>query len=509
MPKGALMRRPGRILALSLAVGAIVVFSPSSAAGAGLKAMWGPTSFPTAAPDTAASLYQELGVDVFEVQLDWSDIALSEPADATNPLDPAYHWPTGPGSVKAAIDMAASAGMGVAVLVKGTPAWATGPGPGAHTRAPDDVGDFAGFLTAASVKYPAVDRWMIWGETNRTAVWSSGPAAYARLLDAGYAAIKAVDSGDTVVGGMTFTYGETSPAAWIAGMQLPGGLRPRLDEYGHNPFTRRCPDLGWGPNYLGDGARDISDIDTLKSEVDATFGPGKKLWLSEFTVSSDRANRALDFFVSREQQADWLTKAFAMAGSLDYVSGIGWFNLHDEPAAVPNGLTTGLMTFEGTRKPAFAAYAAAKLDGSMPIVRCPGAVTPPVPSPPPPPPAPPALPSPHFDLGVKLPRTGIAAMLRKGYRLGVSCPVHCAVTASLAIDRKTARKLELGRKAVTIGKAKASLHAGQAATVTVKVARRPARKLRRLRRLVLTLKISAQTTGGDSDSLRRRIVLRR
>jgi hypothetical protein len=501
-------------LALTLALLASLSLASTSSAAA-LKAIWGPTVFNGAAPDTAFDLYEELGVDVFQLQLDWSKVATARPANPTDPADPAYHWPGGSGSPTVTIAQA-PAGMEVALLVKGTPAWAATPpqpGAGVANQVPDDVGDFADFLTAASVKYPAVRRWMIWGETNRMAVWRSGPASYARLLDASYGAIKAADgvppggpSEDVVIGGMTFTYGETSPAAWIAAMRLPSGAAPRLDEYGHNPFTRRCPDLSQGPNYLAAGARDISDIDTLKGEVDAAFGAGRKLWLSEFTVSSDRANRALDFFLTRDGQADWLSKAFAIAGSVGYVSGIGWFNLHDEPATILNGLTTGLMTFEGLRKPAFAAYAAARLDGTMPVVACPQPPpTPPPAKPPPPPPVEPA----HFDVGVGLRATRLSAMLRKGYAVRAACPSRCSVVASIVLDRKTARKLRLARKAVALGTAKASLTGGAPRTLTVKVARRYKRKLGTLERLSLILKVSARSASGDVDGFSRRLSLRR
>ena len=81
----------------------------------------------------------------------------------------------------------------------------------------------------------------------------------------------------------------------------------------------------------------------------------------------------MTFFVSRADQADWLTKAYAIAGSVNYVSGLGWFNLHDEIATNPVGLTTGLMTYEGEHKPAYDAYKNARLDGSMPVVSCPAA----------------------------------------------------------------------------------------------------------------------------------------
>src|SRR5437763_5708514 len=100
--------------------------------------------------------------------------------------------------------------MQVALIVRATPAWAND-GAGANV-APSNVQDYADFLTAARHKYPSVNRWMIWGEANRTAQWTSGPVVYSELLDAAYGALKAPSVGDpgddTVVGGMTFTYGE-------------------------------------------------------------------------------------------------------------------------------------------------------------------------------------------------------------------------------------------------------------------------------------------------------------
>ncbi len=41
---------------------------------------------------------------------------------------------------------------------------------------------------------------------------------------------------------------------------------------------------------------------------------------------------------------------------MNYVVGLGWFELLDEPPTVPGYLTEGLMTFEGVPKPAFYAY---------------------------------------------------------------------------------------------------------------------------------------------------------
>lgn len=503
--------------ALACALTVLVLLS-GSASAAGLKAIWGPGKLPD--QSSAFDAYEELGVDVFQLQIDWANVAEQRPADPTNPADPAYDWSSATG---ATIADAAAHGIDVALLVKGTPTWAVANPPLTHnvaTRRPDDVGDYADFLTAVGAKYPSVRRWMIWGETNRNAVWSSGPVAYADLLDAAYGALKQVSASNVVIGGMTFTYGETSPAAWLAAMRRSGagGIRPRLDEYGHNPFTRRCPDLSQGPDYLAAGARDISDVDTLIGEVRAAFGPQTDLWLSEFSISSDRANRALDFFVSRDQQADWLRKAYALAGSVDYVSGLGWFNLHDEPLSVFKGLTTGLMTYLGERKPAWAAYTEAKLDGSQPTVACP--LPPPAPPGPPPPspsgppplraplPPPKVSPSPlPFEL-VAQPTASLRRTLRSGYRIRVRCRARCTLSATLLLGRGDARKLGLGKKTTRIGATRVKAVAGKTVWLRLKPTRKAARRLKRLRRVELTVALVVTDASG-STRVRQTLRLRR
>ena len=119
---------------------------------------------------------------------------------------------------------------------------------------------------------------------------------------------------------------------------------------GHNPFSGRYHDLGDNPYYPG--GRDINGIDTLDAQLGRVYHRSVKLWLSEFTVSSGHANRAFSFAVSRPEQAEWLTAAFRLADSVNYVAGMGWFNLVDQ-AALPHrrNLTTGLLTYRLKPKP--------------------------------------------------------------------------------------------------------------------------------------------------------------
>jgi hypothetical protein len=340
-----------------LVLGALAALLFPASSPAALKMIWGPNTLPDG--QSAFPVYQSLGVDVLERELPWSDVAPTRPKHPTDPKDPAYHWPA---SVGAGLFQAVRSKISFAVMVRSTPNWANG-GRGVG-YAPTRPKDYADFMKAASRRYKSVKYWMVWGEPTRKGNFepmsnksSAGTRRYARLLDAAYSALKFVDSKDVVIGGMTWTLGVVAPPKFLKWLRLPNGRPPRLDMWGHNPFSRRFPSLGDHPYYPG--VRDINDVDTLETEVRRTYartGRKPKLWLSEFTISSDRANRGYDFFVSRDEQAQWITAAYKLADSVPYVAGLGWYSLFDDPATQPDGLTTGLMTNEGEQKPAFAAY---------------------------------------------------------------------------------------------------------------------------------------------------------
>jgi hypothetical protein len=334
---------------------------PTGADAAVRKAIWGPTELPGGA--SAFPVYRDLGVDVLQLQLVWNRVAPSRPAHPTDPGDPAYEWPR---NVDQAVAAGARNGVAIALMARGAPGWANGGRD--PSWAPKPV-HYARFLTAASRRYPSVRRWMIWGEANRAAVFQPlpvnghrGPRTYAKLLDRAYGALKRRNRRNVVIGGMTFSFGEVQPARWLRYMRLPSGRPPRLDEYGHNPFTRTKPNIRLGAYAAYPDARDISQMDTFARELHRTYrrfrrfrSHGPPLWMSEFTVSSDRPNRAFDFAVSRAEQAEWLRRGFGIARRVG-ASGFGWFNLLDEPTSTPAGLTTGLLTGDGKRKPSYRAY---------------------------------------------------------------------------------------------------------------------------------------------------------
>ena len=322
------------------------------------KLIWGPTHLPDGS--SAFPIYEELGVDVYQIQLRWPEVAPTRPASPQEPSDPAYRWPA---DLDYAVSQAAEHGMDVTVLVTHSPRWANG-GRG-DLWAPDPT-DFARFLTAASRRYPTVHRWMIWGEPNRadrflpnSANSPIGPRTYAPLLDAAYGALKAVSPDNIVIGGDTFTGGDVKPEQFIKWMRLPSGQPPRLDWYGHNPYPFRFPDLNKQP--ISGGWRDLSDLDTLAGQVNRVYrsrGQRPRLWLSEFTVQSDHTSKVFEAFVSQASQARWLTAGYDTAAEEPQVEGLGWFTLLDQ-AGGRLAAHWGLMTSDGrTKKPAFGAYQA-------------------------------------------------------------------------------------------------------------------------------------------------------
>jgi hypothetical protein len=323
--------------------------------------IWGPFTLPDGS--SAFPVYHRLGVQVLQIQLSWAASAPQRPANPSDPADPAYRWPQ---ALSEATSEATRYHIALALMVKETPAWANGGDD--PSWAPEDAGDYGAFLQAASRRYPSIHYWMIWGEPAREGNFNPmpanspvGPRRYALLLAAAYAALKAVTPANVVIGGMSYTLGEVSTPDFIRWMRLPDGTPPRMDYWGHNPYSFRFPKLSEGP--YASGVRDINDIDTLHHEIAAVYGgrPGgvPKLWLSEFSISSDERNRAFSFFVSRAEQARWVAGAFRLVDSVSYVAGLGWYELLDEPASVPGHLTEGLLTATGTPKPAFGAYARA------------------------------------------------------------------------------------------------------------------------------------------------------
>jgi hypothetical protein len=349
------------------AVLALTLANPAVASARPLKGFWaetqrfGVSNFP---------IYEDLGVDVFQTQLRWSDAAPERPARPRDPDDPAYRWPA---DVDYAVTEAKRHGIRVLLMPIFAPRWANG-GKEQHW-APKNPKDLADFVYAASRRYPSVRMWMVWGEpssannfqpltpqtkgkTTLTKAQAAAPRRYARMLDAAYGALKQRSRKNLVVGGNTFTAGDILPVPFVRYMRLPNGRPPRLDLYGHNPFTNRKPDLR-NPPY-GPGLADFSDLRRFGRTVDRALKRHVRLFLSEWAQPTAPGDSEFSWYVTEKQQASWITAGFRVANAIG-AYGLGWIHLHDQPR-IPSGYTSwsGLLDVDGRRKPGYQAFKEAR-----------------------------------------------------------------------------------------------------------------------------------------------------
>ena len=350
-----------RLIALALVL--LAAFAPpADARYSRKKAIWGPTKVNGV---SQFPIYRNLGVGIFQMQLSWNQVAPTRPTDPGDPADPAYRWPR---EVDFAIRAGRRSRIRVSLMVHGAPAWANG---GRSSEwAPVNARDFAAFARAAARRYRGVHLWQIWGEPSRQKNFkplprfeATGPRRYARILDAAYASLKRQSRRNLVIGGNTFTTGDVSPRQFIRSMRLPNGRPPRMDLYGHNPFTLRRPALRQGP--LGHGYADFSDLDTLAGWVDRNLGRHRgrpiRLFLSEFTFPTDHPNYEFNFWVTRSIQARWLSRALRITHQWRRIYALGWFALYDEKPNGPGGrpgdeVNRGLLEWDGDRKPSYRAF---------------------------------------------------------------------------------------------------------------------------------------------------------
>ena len=354
------------VRALLLTILAALLLAPAAPADAQVtrkKAMWGPLERDG---QSLMPTYAELGVGIYQLPLDWSQTAPNRPRSPRDPADPAYRWST---EIDRAVAAAGPYGITVSLMVIFSPRWANG---GRSRRwAPNDPDDFADFVEAAAHRYPQVRHWMIWGEPSKASNFQplhadrgreltgrrlAGPRRYAHILDASYARLKKVSSRNLVIGGNTFTIGTVAPMRYVRALRLRNGKAPRMDLYGHNPFSLRRPNLR--DRVLGDGYADFNDLDEFARVLDANLRRKRtKIFISEYTLPTDHPNFEFNFYLDQKTQADWIARALKITRSWSRLYTFGYLGLYDDPVR-PNGdqVERGLIERDGTRKPAYEAF---------------------------------------------------------------------------------------------------------------------------------------------------------
>ena len=102
----------------------------------------------------------------------------------------------------------------------------------------------------------------------------------------------------------------------------------------------------------------------------------------------------------------------------------------------------------------------------------------------------------------------LKAVLSKGLVLRATCSEHCTLSIQLVVDKATAKKLKLGRKATVIGKLTRSLDGtGQ---LKVKLTAKAKKALKKARSVKLTVRgVATDDAGNAGAPLAKKVTLKR
>lgn len=221
---------------------------------------------------------------------------------------------------------------------------------------PEYLPEYRAFAAATAGHFAGrVRLWEVWNEEN--VGWRFWPphedaTAYAPLLRAGAAGLRAGDPGALVSLGGVF-YPEIPP-----GLPEEGGLRYLGHVFDADPGIGDAIDaIAWHPYPYPFVAPEVEipanssvpgSADQIRALLAARGAPGEELWVTEVGWPTH-----LEYGVSRQRQAAYLVRAFALLWA-EGVPLVTWYTYSDGPNADHNQEDAfGLVAFDGTPKPAY------------------------------------------------------------------------------------------------------------------------------------------------------------
>jgi hypothetical protein len=313
----------------------------------------------------------------------WRTIAETRPANAANPFDSAYNF----ADLDELVRGAQQRDIEVLISIWGTPGWANGGrGPNFAPRRMADLGNFAQAVAARYsgrfTGYPGVRYFSLWNESNLEQFLapqfdargrSVGPQTYAKMYRAAYAGYKRGNRLALVAAGETSPQGRDRPSPGPAQdshspgrfAQLVSQARPHVqfDAWAHHPYPTR-PGLAptqrvrWPNVTLTSMARFERSLDTWFRRRNIP------VWITEYGHETRPPGPE---GVSLAKQRTYARQALTMARNDERVSMFLWFVIKDQPG---NKWSSGLLARNGSRKPAFSAFAsiARAVDGRNPLI---------------------------------------------------------------------------------------------------------------------------------------------
>jgi hypothetical protein len=355
----------GALVALAVMIAAIVTGTGDEGAGStasvfpagsltvGLQDTRLSTGSPELIPARIA-LLAATGVTVTRVDVRWLEIASRKPARGADPSDPAYAWDR----LDAVIDGLAAKGIQAVVDVSGTPSWANG---GRGPEWAPDVDDYGAFMRALATRYDgtthaAVRLYEPWDAPNDPLSlmpqWNSAtgqatpasPALYSALLARAYSEVK-VAAPDAEVVGLAVAPIETSapPSGGVSVLDFVQGMVPSKPPM--DAVSVHIAPTG-PPNAASEAVPSLGSLPRLSRELDR-LAPGAPIYVTQLGYRTGPGG------LSEADQAAYLPQALQRLATAADIRLVIWDLLQDSPDR-----TSGLLRVDGSRKPAWAAFAA-------------------------------------------------------------------------------------------------------------------------------------------------------
>lgn len=280
------------------------------------------------AAETQARLMESAYVRSAREEFDWH---LIEPRQGW------FEW----AKVDQAVEVLAAHNVAVIGKLLSPPAWASSAPSGTASSLvgsypPRNPADYAAYARAVVHRYKdSVHVWEIWNEENLAASWAPTPnaTAYAALLKAAYAAIKAEDPTATVlIGGLA-----ASDRGFLQQVRAAGAWNS-FDAVAIHTYVNGAPETSIAGQWL----------DEMRAYVDSVGH--KPIWITEFGWSTYSGSG-----ISQATQAQYLSRFYMMAARAG-VAGVFWFQLQahsSSDTAINNNYA--LVNPDGTTRPAYGA----------------------------------------------------------------------------------------------------------------------------------------------------------
>jgi hypothetical protein len=252
------------------------------------------------ADDRSLALARAAGFDTVVQVFAWREI---------EPTRGQFHWEV----TDQVVAGAEYYGLDLVVRLDQHPAWVSDVRPPLNAP-PETLGDYQHFVEQVAWRYRGrIRAYIIWNEPNLALEWGGyppDPAAYARLLHAGYQAVKAGDPDALVIAaGLAPTNGDGDHAmderVFLRGM-YQAGAAPYFDVLGAHPYGFGLPPDA--PNNANDGLvfGRLEDLRAIMLE----YGDGDKpVWITEMGWTVDPPPDQPDIGVSPTEQGAYLTGA--------------------------------------------------------------------------------------------------------------------------------------------------------------------------------------------------------